>query len=355
VELDWPVTATYVPGKLHRYPWKTAESTAWPGQILVATLESAAVGLGLVVRAENGETIAKGEQTPFDTVQAAFICPPEQTCSIEVRALAGQEDVSYATFDLMVDPAAPQLENMVSVPGRVRDMLEWDGRLYTALPGGVRVFEASSSLAYVSDIMGMGLGGATGVEICGAHLCVSRLGLKGLKIVDVADPENPSIEGDLFTVGLGWDLAVDGSLAYLAHGILGVGIYDVSDPESPAWIDQIWPGGRITSVAVQRNLVAAGSRQGAIYLYEKTKQGLVYKGEVQAKGKISKVGFVSGSLWVVGKKGRWVEVYDTGDAEAPEKLGEMGGSAERFFHAVLRGSRAYTFKKKHLEVYHVQP
>lgn len=112
------------------------------------------------------------------------------------------------------------------------------------------------------------MAGLTGLESCGEYLCGSRLRPRGLAVYDLNAQEGVELMGQTLTFGVGWDLAILKNRAYVAHGILGVGVYDVSDPVAPAWRDQVlWTGGRVTTVAARRNLVAAGRKDGTVILF----------------------------------------------------------------------------------------
>lgn len=56
-------------------------------------------------------------------------------------------------------------------------------------------------------------------------------GLGGLRIVDVSEPHAPVEIGGVKTPGTGWDVAVSGSHAYVTG--FGFGVVDVSDPAAP--------------------------------------------------------------------------------------------------------------------------
>ncbi len=58
-------------------------------------------------------------------------------------------------------------------------------------------------------------------------------GINGLRILDLAEPENPVLVGSYATSGSARGVAVDGSYAYVADALQGLFIIDVSDPADP--------------------------------------------------------------------------------------------------------------------------
>ena len=159
---------------------------------------------------------------------------------------------------------------------------------------------------------------------------------------------NPEV---ILESALGWDLAVRGNTAFVAHGFFGVGVYDISNPANLKWRDQIfWLGKRFVTVAASENLVAAGTKKGKVFLHRISKE-MESVGEIDAQGRISKVDFHNGLLWVLGKHDAWVEVYDVTDPEDPVKMGEITTGAEEYFRGRFMGPRAYTFEGKNVKSY----
>jgi hypothetical protein len=180
------------------------------------------------------------------------------------------------------------------------------------------------------------------------------LGLYGLEVIDISDPENMSITGKTLTAGLGWDVAASGNKAYVAHGIFGVGVYDLSQPHAPAWQEQIHPPGRIVGVAANRSILVAARKNGTIYLYD-IADGAQLLGEINARGRLSRVAFVAGHLWVLGQKGDWVDVFDLSDPGSPVELGGFTQNAAAHFRARFKGMHAFSFDRKKVRVYGFEP
>lgn len=79
-------------------------------------------------------------------------------------------------------------------------------------------------------------------------------GLGGLQIIDVSDPERPSLAGSKLLGGVMRDVAISGSIAYLASQSASLRVLDVSDPGNPVSL-----GGKALSGIGSRILID-GSR-----------------------------------------------------------------------------------------------
>jgi hypothetical protein len=110
---------------------------------------------------------------------------------------------------------------------------------------------------------------------------------------------------------------------------------------------------RIITVAARGHLLAAGRRSGKVYIYDLSESPQLI-GQFSAKAKLSRLAFVAGQLWVLGKDADWVEVYDVREPSSPSKLGEFSAGAQDYFHARFKGRRAYTFHGKKLRVYGIR-
>jgi hypothetical protein len=261
---------------------------------------------------------------------------------------------SGISYTLDAREAELVLEDTIRPKGKIWDLEMIAEKLFVCGPWGLSVLGWGPGFSRVGLERGFKASGLTAIEPCGGYLCAARLGPRGLRIFDVSDSQDIRIKGDTLTLGLGWDLAVWGNRAFVAHGFLGVGIYDISDPRAPAWKAQLFGfGGRVTTVAATRKILAAARKDGLISLYNlsETPQKL---GEIQAKGRISRVTFRNGRLWVLGHRRRWVEVFETADPGNPAKVGEFSVGAAAHFRSRTNGPWAYTFQKRAVRGYRFQ-
>lgn len=108
------------------------------------------------------------------------------------------------------------------------------------------------------------------------------------------------------------------------------------------------------TVALQRSLLAAGRRLGGITLYD-VSAAPVEVGSLQAQGQISRVRFVAGQLWVLGKNESWVEVWDVSTPSAPVRLGSFSDAAAWQFRVLFLGASALASDGKKVQRYDMIP
>ena len=74
-------------------------------------------------------------------------------------------------------------------------------------------------------------GYAKNVFVSGEYAYVADY-YSGLQVIDISDPENPSIAGACDTPGYAQDVVVSGGFAYVADGGSGLQVINISDPEN---------------------------------------------------------------------------------------------------------------------------
>ena len=137
------------------------------------------------------------------------------------------------------DSSAPEI-------GRQGLLSHLDEPIGPRLPDIVRGVGLSGSLAYVADRKG------------------------GLQIIDVSDPSAPALLGAYDTQGFAEDVAVSGSLAYVA-GARYLLILDVWDPSAPVLVGSYHaPGGIIDGVALSGSLVYVANNLFGFEIYRYT-------------------------------------------------------------------------------------
>ena len=97
----------------------------------------------------------------------------------------------------------------------------------------------------------------------------------GLRIVDVSDPTQPAEVGFFDVSGLAMDVTVSDDVAYLASGEdTGLRILDVSDPTNPTEIGFYVTSWLAQSVTVSKDIVFVGGYYGGLYILRQTGRGL---------------------------------------------------------------------------------
>jgi hypothetical protein len=350
----WPAQGTYTPGARPSYPWVTPEDTSLPGALSLATLQAGEPFLGVKVYSPEAELLGESMAGPAGQQVAGFLCPVDGTCTLEVSLLPRGGIAAWLPYTLSVVPADLALEDELQQPGRVAGIASRHGRLYVASSSKLRAYGLGDLLDPRGELQGWAVAAARALVPCAGQLCLARPGIRGLIVISLADPDQPQVTHRSFTAGLGWDVAASGRRVYLAHGLLGVGVYAIGSGGQPAYVQSICTGGVVRSVAVQKDLLAAASLFGEVKLY-RLGDTIASAGELQARGKVDRVRFIGGYLWVRGKRGGWAEVWDVRDSANPVQVGEVTGSGLALMEAVFYGDRAYGFEKNRLQAYRVQP
>ena len=95
----------------------------------------------------------------------------------------------------------------------------------------------------------------------------------GVTIVDIADPANPEIVGQLSTGGQVMGLALKGSHLYLANRTKDFQVVDVSIPSAPVLLASRALSSYSWDVAVKDNVAYVASFGGELYLFDITQPG----------------------------------------------------------------------------------
>ena len=89
---------------------------------------------------------------------------------------------------------------------------------------------------------------------------------EGLHIVDVSNPAQPQLVATYDTPGLVWGVAVEGAWVYLADGPAGVRLLDVSDPARPRETAAYVTPGYAWNVAVAGDQVYVAAESGGLVI-----------------------------------------------------------------------------------------
>jgi hypothetical protein len=339
---SYPLADTYVPGRTHAYFTEPVAGATWPGQVLVAILDDGGLGLRVTAQTTAGEVLAESELVGAGVDQVGFRCPPGEACRLVVTPRPGAYAGGEVPFTLEVGPATLEPAGTVETLVPVEDLAGYGEHLVVSSVLGVAVLDPAS-LGWVGLAVRPELLLAQAATGCGGFLCVARLGLQGLAIVDLTNPAQPEVKGGSGTVGPGWDVAARGQRAYVAHGALGIGVYEVDGQGRPVRARTVRPGGVVRTVAVHGDVLAAAQMSGQVKLYRVgSDEELV--GTIPAAGPVDRVRFVGGKLWVLRKNGQGVEVYSVVDPAAPVRLGSIETGAREAYREVWRGARRYTYQ-----------
>ncbi len=161
-------------------------------------------------------------------------------------------------------------------------------------------------------------GGIGALEVAGDLLVVKNW--SWLRFFDLTDPAAPLMGEFIMLPTSAWDLAVAGTLAYVACREEGLQIVDFSDPGAPFIAGSVATPEYALGVAVGGGYAYVGG--DGLFVYDLTDPiAPVYVGEVEAPawGDME----IAGGLAVLAT-GHGIQVLDLGDPAAPVLLGSEG-------------------------------
>lgn len=137
------------------------------------------------------------------------------------------------------EPSTPTLLTSYDTPrsSRIYDIAVSGSNAIVAAAGGLRIIDVSKprTPALLSTFKGRARWNR-GVDISGSMAYIASSMAKGassLQIVDISDPSAPVQVGSYETPGVAQDVAVLGTLAFVADREAGLEVIDVSDPANP--------------------------------------------------------------------------------------------------------------------------
>ncbi|MFW9781628.1 MAG: hypothetical protein ACFFFB_05010, partial [Candidatus Heimdallarchaeota archaeon] len=95
---------------------------------------------------------------------------------------------------------------------------------------------------------------AYGVIVLGKMAFVAD-GRHGLKIIDVSNPSQTTLVGQCGTSGFAYGIYISGNIAYIAGGAAGLQVFDISDLANPRWIGECDLGGIAQDIQVVGNVI----------------------------------------------------------------------------------------------------
>jgi len=349
--LTWPVDDTFVFGRHRTYHWSAPEAAPLPGKLYLGRVSLDAEGLGVRIESPSGDEIGRSDPSMPAVPDAAFRCLSGQTCGLSVKALAGAGGVrNFTPFILDVLEATPDLQVERRLPGQIEGLLMHGDTLVAAGPAGLWTLEHQS----LQPRGNLPHHPVRGISSCGGYLCLASHGPSGIEVVDVSEPAHPRVVDQVASTGPAWDVAARGTRAYVAHGTHGVGEYIVDRLGQASLEHSIACTGDVRAVAMNQKLLAVGRRRGGITLYD-VSSGPQEVGSVQAQGQISRIRFVAGQLWVLGKHAQWVEIFDVSTPASPERIGSFTAAAAWHFRALFLGASALTLDRNKVQRYDLVP
>ncbi|MDX1407159.1 MAG: Ig-like domain-containing protein, partial [Saprospiraceae bacterium] len=163
-------------------------------------------------------------------------------------------------------------------------------------------------------------------------------GSAGLMVVNVNDPENPSLVVTRDTPGFAKDVKVVDNYAYVADGASGLRIYDVSTPSNPTEVGSIDTPGDARDVSVENNTAYVADDSGGVAIVDVTTASSPQLiATINGLGNVQGVDVDGGALAIVASNSFYMA--DVSDPANPVTQGSLSISAGR--DVDLQGDYAY--------------
>ncbi|MEZ4387218.1 MAG: hypothetical protein R3D98_06505 [Candidatus Krumholzibacteriia bacterium] len=198
--------------------------------------------------------------------------------------------------------------------------------------------EYESYIHWVADVRSPG--GSIDVTISGDRAFVAHY-TAGLEIVDISQPENPSILGAVDTPGSAFSVAIAGDYAYVADDNGGLQIVDVSNPQSPALVASVAMPGHVRGVCIAGShayVAEANPHRCEVIDIADPLHPLLVGGTDMPEGATDVA--VAGDHAFVAAGYSGLQVVDIADPQNPSIVGEIA-TARAAAAVVLKGDRAY--------------
>lgn len=244
-------------GKTHLLPWQGA----------VYAYDLASLNL---LSARNSAAPGKGHEHQG---KEPFLALPDPT-GVRLHALRdGMPSTQVIGHIPINDMVAPD-KNDIPVLSSVKEASWHAGRLYVLSSVSLKIFEGNSAGTTTllgeyrppAEAMAMGW-----FEPGFVAMVVSG---KGLQIVDARNPAAPKLIGEyalpahLRTVGISYDMLVDGHRLFVSRARIGVEVYDLSNPEAPILVQRIDTPGSAGSLSLANGLLMVSDLDRGVYIID---------------------------------------------------------------------------------------
>jgi hypothetical protein len=296
-------------------------SIVTPGSAVNVTLSGS---LAYVSDGEQGVQIINVLDPGSPAIVANIPAPPgSQVSDVTIMGplaflASGNEGVHE--YDVS-DPAVPAFVQRVLTRGPTVRVLHSEGsRIFASYQ--LSPFRRGFDAFYISPpqdppILGsLSMQYVSSMATSGSTACL--VDYSGLNVVDVSDPASPQLQGHLVTEAN--DVALSGSVAYVAAGAEGFKIVDVSDPQQPSVIATVpdTTGYGVAAVQVSGSMAYVGYYLAGLRIFD-VSDPFQPVGVATLSIPCSRMA-VSGSRAYFGY-GNQIVVMDVSDPALPQQLG----------------------------------
>lgn len=164
-----------------------------------------------------------------------------------------------------------------------------------------------------------------------------------LKIMDVSDPENPSIAAGLtYTDGSAFRLEAEGDLLFVSVKGHGVKIYDTSDPLSPMLVGEYSTTETINDMDVLGDLLLVLGQYSSLLIFDMSDPGnLIQLSQTSLSGSRYSLAVTSDSLLNVASGTTGLHIYSIADPAAPRLLDTVTLDQKGFHDVVCNDTHTF--------------
>lgn len=313
--LDRTITASWVGQSLD---WGSLTNELLKLDEPHALRPTASSGLPVVARVVAG---------PAQIVAGQLVVTNRGTVSVSIEQLGGAGYLpteSRRLFNLE-GMAFTKIGTWPPLPrGYATDVAVVNGRAFvTRREGGFTVWNVNQP--EVPEFVGFfrqGLGSAAAITVTN-ELAYLTSSTDGLQIVDVSDPSNLRLLGQVAVHHNGVDLQVVNGLAYVASWDAGIHLVNVADPAAPMVIGHLATPSYANSVAVEDSVACvAASGAGLLIVDVSNPAAPVQVGQFSTAGWANHARVEGGIIYVVDTVGG-LSLVDVTDPAAPRLLGNL--------------------------------
>ena len=293
-------------------------------------------------------------------IAISFFTLPEKANDIFVFANYAYVAAAGAGLQILdiQNPNAPFfISSFVQEQGEALNFSIYGNHIYLAVKGardkGLQIIDISDpNQPYLAGSCAFDPNGSVQDVIIEQNYAYLADGKGGLKIITIADPQNPSVIATFPTPGR----FVKGvykhqNYLYLSEKVNGVEIVDVSDPWSPTLVSNLTMPGEAYQVCVKENYIYVAAGLQGIEIFHHNPQNLTMVGFQETPGKAVNLQIFNDHIFVA-DLGGGLSILDAKNPRNPSIAGivDLVGSTNIYVKGLsLYGDYAYVFSEESSE------
>jgi len=274
-------------------------------------------------------------------------------------AVFGTPDVAYVGLGgqlALIDLNSVTFELFSILPvGGITDLIVRDGYAYLINDDfGLRIVDVSNpSSPVIVSTLDDDTPVFTDIRVAGDHAYLSAR-TEGLRIVDVSDPASPEVVGAYADVySLSWDVEIVGDHALVANVLEGLVILDLGDRTSPDVVGEADTPASAYDLAVAGSIVYVADDEGGVRVVDwsdPTAPAEIAAAEGFRAWRVAVSGDLLYVIEVVPNQPYALRVFDVGDPAAPVEVGAPLELPTLSGEITLHGDVAYVSAREALVI-----